>query len=107
MLYEAELGNLNRHCTLSVYPNQPYFDTLASLQSSTRYHAQPQPPFTQSFPLQEYPQYFQSVPNYSSFQQSPSADTEIQQSFIHNNSDQLVQHRPTQTNTETRKTLDN
>jgi len=34
VLYEAELGNLNRHCTLSVYPNQPYFDTSASLSFS-------------------------------------------------------------------------
>lgn len=63
VLFEAQLGNLNRHCTLSIRPNQPNFDTTAPLHSSTGYLAQPQRPFRQPFSFQEYPHFVQPVPN--------------------------------------------
>ncbi|KAL5235137.1 hypothetical protein ACI65C_002547 [Semiaphis heraclei] len=103
VLYEAELGKLNRHCTLLIRPNEPYYDTSAPLQSSsTTYHTQPQPSFRQSFSIQEYPQYLQpAVPSYPSFQQSSPVGAEIlQQSFMHYNSNQPV-------DIETQKSPDN
>jgi len=103
VLYENELGNLDRHCSLLIRPNKPYYDTSAPLQSSSNtYHTQPQPSFRQSFSIQEYPQYLQpAVPSYPNFQQSPSVDAEIlQQSFMHYNSYQLA-------DIETQKSPDN
>lgn len=66
VIYEAELGNLNRYCTLSVHTNESYFHTSTPIQPSARYQSH-RPQFRQSFSLQEYPQRFQPEPNYLSY----------------------------------------